>query len=195
MIMREEEWRSKKRGDRFPTGYDVLRFCCFSVTKSLLNFALVLWWAECFVFHFHFSKSNCKLALLFPLSAFSIRWVTGFSVLSLVLSVSLCLLLLLLLQHISSRRHKDRVAGKPSKPKYSPYNKQQRSSLTVSIPLLPSLTFTFKFTLLRCISMNSIALINECISTIDTWQYKSIMVNCNKSFHNELLCVAELLNF
>ncbi|XP_038153399.1 zinc finger protein 385B isoform X3 [Cyprinodon tularosa] len=33
-------------------------------------------------------------------------------------------------QHISSRRHKDRVAGKPSKPKYSPYNKQQRSSLT-----------------------------------------------------------------
>ncbi|KAF6733749.1 Zinc finger protein 385B [Oryzias melastigma] len=28
-------------------------------------------------------------------------------------------------QHISSRRHKDRVAGKPSKPKYSPYNKQQ----------------------------------------------------------------------
>ncbi|TMS06535.1 Zinc finger protein 385B [Larimichthys crocea] len=33
-------------------------------------------------------------------------------------------------QHISSRRHKDRVAGKPSKPKYSPYNKQQRSTLT-----------------------------------------------------------------
>uniref|UniRef100_A0A8C4S4X9 Zinc finger protein 385B n=2 Tax=Erpetoichthys calabaricus TaxID=27687 RepID=A0A8C4S4X9_ERPCA len=30
-------------------------------------------------------------------------------------------------QHISSRRHKDRVAGKPMKPKYSPYNKQQRS--------------------------------------------------------------------
>ncbi|XP_071370496.1 zinc finger protein 385B isoform X2 [Centroberyx affinis] len=38
-------------------------------------------------------------------------------------------------QHISSRRHKDRVAGKPSKPKYSPYNKQQRSSLTVSTKL------------------------------------------------------------
>uniref|UniRef100_A0A096MA07 Zinc finger protein 385B n=1 Tax=Poecilia formosa TaxID=48698 RepID=A0A096MA07_POEFO len=36
-------------------------------------------------------------------------------------------------QHISSRRHKDRVAGKPSKPKYSPYNKQQRDSLTVSV--------------------------------------------------------------
>uniref|UniRef100_A0A674NBS6 C2H2-type domain-containing protein n=1 Tax=Takifugu rubripes TaxID=31033 RepID=A0A674NBS6_TAKRU len=35
-------------------------------------------------------------------------------------------------QHISSRRHKDRVAGKPSKPKYSPYNKQQRSSVTVN---------------------------------------------------------------
>ncbi|XP_011487584.1 zinc finger protein 385B [Oryzias latipes] len=32
-------------------------------------------------------------------------------------------------QHISSRRHKDRVAGKPSKPKYSPYNKQQRTSI------------------------------------------------------------------
>ncbi|XP_078260148.1 zinc finger protein 385B isoform X3 [Rhinoraja longicauda] len=31
-------------------------------------------------------------------------------------------------QHISSRRHKDRVAGKPLKPKYSPYSKLQRSS-------------------------------------------------------------------
>uniref|UniRef100_A0A3Q0SLY4 Zinc finger protein 385B n=1 Tax=Amphilophus citrinellus TaxID=61819 RepID=A0A3Q0SLY4_AMPCI len=59
-------------------------------------------------------------------------------------------------QHISSRRHKDRVAGKPSKPKYSPYSKQQRtkpslspsflstpfappsSSLTPSISLPPS---------------------------------------------------------
>ncbi|XP_059962792.1 zinc finger protein 385B [Mesoplodon densirostris] len=30
-------------------------------------------------------------------------------------------------QHISSRRHKDRVAGKPLKPKYCPYNKLQRS--------------------------------------------------------------------
>ncbi|KAG9328890.1 hypothetical protein JZ751_006332 [Albula glossodonta] len=30
-------------------------------------------------------------------------------------------------QHISSRRHKDRVAGKPMKPKYSPYNKHQRN--------------------------------------------------------------------
>ncbi|XP_043931204.1 zinc finger protein 385B isoform X2 [Protopterus annectens] len=30
-------------------------------------------------------------------------------------------------QHISSRRHKDRVAGKPMKPKYSPYNKHHRS--------------------------------------------------------------------
>lgn len=26
-------------------------------------------------------------------------------------------------QHISSRRHKDRAAGKPAKPKYSPYTK------------------------------------------------------------------------
>lgn len=42
--------------------------------------------------------------------------------------------LVLSLQHISSRRHKDRVAGKPSKPKYSPYNKQQRSSVTVNKP-------------------------------------------------------------
>ncbi|XP_070587957.1 zinc finger protein 385B isoform X1 [Erythrolamprus reginae] len=30
-------------------------------------------------------------------------------------------------QHISSRRHKDKVAGKPTKPKYSPYNKLQRN--------------------------------------------------------------------
>ncbi|XP_054471612.1 zinc finger protein 385B [Anoplopoma fimbria] len=40
-------------------------------------------------------------------------------------------------QHISSRRHKDRVAGKPSKPKYSPYNKQQRSPSLVSSLCLP----------------------------------------------------------
>nr|XP_046260738.1 zinc finger protein 385B isoform X2 [Scatophagus argus] len=44
-------------------------------------------------------------------------------------------------QHISSRRHKDRVAGKPSKPKYSPYNKQQRNSLTELVK--PSLSSSF----------------------------------------------------
>ncbi|XP_062390160.1 zinc finger protein 385B isoform X2 [Sardina pilchardus] len=38
-------------------------------------------------------------------------------------------------QHISSRRHKDRVAGKPLKPKYSPYNKQQRSSTVLAAKL------------------------------------------------------------
>ncbi|XP_076858441.1 LOW QUALITY PROTEIN: zinc finger protein 385B [Brachyhypopomus gauderio] len=38
-------------------------------------------------------------------------------------------------QHISSRRHKDRVAGKPLKPKYSPYNKQQRSTGTLAAKL------------------------------------------------------------
>ncbi|XP_045153394.1 zinc finger protein 385D isoform X2 [Echinops telfairi] len=31
-------------------------------------------------------------------------------------------------QHISSRRHKDRAAGKPPKPKYSPYNKLQKGA-------------------------------------------------------------------
>nr|XP_020464974.1 zinc finger protein 385B [Monopterus albus] len=45
-------------------------------------------------------------------------------------------------QHISSRRHKDRMAGKPSKPKYSPYNKQQRSSLTKEL-VKPSLSTPF----------------------------------------------------
>ncbi|KAG7466830.1 hypothetical protein MATL_G00146470 [Megalops atlanticus] len=38
-------------------------------------------------------------------------------------------------QHISSRRHKDRVAGKPLKPKYSPYSKQQRSSSALAAKL------------------------------------------------------------
>uniref|UniRef100_W5MHB9 Zinc finger protein 385B n=1 Tax=Lepisosteus oculatus TaxID=7918 RepID=W5MHB9_LEPOC len=38
-------------------------------------------------------------------------------------------------QHISSRRHKDRVAGKPMKPKYSPYNKQQRNSTALAAKL------------------------------------------------------------
>ncbi|KAG9345192.1 hypothetical protein JZ751_009735 [Albula glossodonta] len=40
-------------------------------------------------------------------------------------------------QHISSRRHKDRAAGKPPKPKYSPYNKPQRgpNGQTVKVEL------------------------------------------------------------
>lgn len=39
-------------------------------------------------------------------------------------------------QHISSRRHKDRVAGKPLKPKYSPYNKLQRSPSILAVSSL-----------------------------------------------------------
>uniref|UniRef100_A0A4W3J046 Zinc finger protein 385B n=1 Tax=Callorhinchus milii TaxID=7868 RepID=A0A4W3J046_CALMI len=38
-------------------------------------------------------------------------------------------------QHISSRRHKDRVAGKPLKPKYSPYNKLQRNPTILAAKL------------------------------------------------------------
>uniref|UniRef100_A0A8C2UW48 C2H2-type domain-containing protein n=1 Tax=Chinchilla lanigera TaxID=34839 RepID=A0A8C2UW48_CHILA len=38
-------------------------------------------------------------------------------------------------QHISSRRHKDRVAGKPLRPKYSPYNKLQRSPSVLTAKL------------------------------------------------------------
>ncbi|XP_060945108.1 zinc finger protein 385B [Limanda limanda] len=45
-------------------------------------------------------------------------------------------------QHISSRRHKDRVAGKPSKPKYSPYTKQERNTLTNEL-VKPSLSPSF----------------------------------------------------
>ncbi|NXB22432.1 Z385C protein, partial [Rhagologus leucostigma] len=35
-------------------------------------------------------------------------------------------------QHMSSRRHKDRLAGKPPKPKYSPYNKLQKNAALAS---------------------------------------------------------------
>ncbi|KAI9999839.1 hypothetical protein NQD34_011682 [Periophthalmus magnuspinnatus] len=40
-------------------------------------------------------------------------------------------------QHISSRRHKDRAAGKPAKPKYSPYSKPTKgqSKPPVKLPL------------------------------------------------------------
>lgn len=39
---------------------------------------------------------------------------------------------------MSSRRHKDRLAGKPPKPKYSPYNKlQKNAALAVSILKVP----------------------------------------------------------
>ncbi|XP_077169870.1 zinc finger protein 385C isoform X2 [Paroedura picta] len=35
-------------------------------------------------------------------------------------------------QHMSSRRHKDRLAGKPPKPKYSPYSKLQKNAALAS---------------------------------------------------------------
>uniref|UniRef100_A0A3Q4A9B3 C2H2-type domain-containing protein n=1 Tax=Mola mola TaxID=94237 RepID=A0A3Q4A9B3_MOLML len=38
-------------------------------------------------------------------------------------------------QHISSRRHKDRSAGKPAKPKYSPYSKPQKGQTKQPIKL------------------------------------------------------------
>ncbi|XP_056142266.1 zinc finger protein 385D [Lampris incognitus] len=49
-------------------------------------------------------------------------------------------------QHISSRRHKDRAAGKPAKPKYSPYSKPQKgqtkqpAKMTISKELCQPLT-------------------------------------------------------
>ncbi|MEQ2236200.1 hypothetical protein ILYODFUR_010108 [Ilyodon furcidens] len=39
-------------------------------------------------------------------------------------------------QHISSRRHKDRAAGKPAKPKYSPYTKPMKGQTKQPIKLL-----------------------------------------------------------
>ncbi|KAG7216482.1 hypothetical protein INR49_001968 [Caranx melampygus] len=53
--------------------------------------------------------------------------------------------------HISSRRHKDRAAGKPAKPKYSPYSKPQKGqtkqpfSMTTAAP--PLLAVQIKLTL------------------------------------------------
>uniref|UniRef100_A0A3P9N2D1 Zinc finger protein 385D n=1 Tax=Poecilia reticulata TaxID=8081 RepID=A0A3P9N2D1_POERE len=43
-------------------------------------------------------------------------------------------------QHISSRRHKDRAAGKPAKPKYSPYSKPQKGQTKQSEPQCRPLT-------------------------------------------------------
>ncbi|KAG2460561.1 Z385C protein, partial [Polypterus senegalus] len=46
-------------------------------------------------------------------------------------------------QHMNSRRHKDRLAGKPPKPKYSPYNKSQQSTvLATKLALQKQLTKT-----------------------------------------------------
>lgn len=49
------------------------------------------------------------------------------------------------LQHISSRRHKDRAAGKPAKPKFSPYNPSQRHQGLHSVSTPP------RFTVLDCL--------------------------------------------
>ncbi|XP_029794632.1 zinc finger protein 385D [Suricata suricatta] len=40
------------------------------------------------------------------------------------------------IHHISSRRHKDRAAGKPPKPKYSPYNKLQKAAHPLGVKLV-----------------------------------------------------------
>ncbi|KAI7808335.1 putative zinc finger protein 385B [Triplophysa rosa] len=61
-------------------------------------------------------------------------------------------------QHISSRRHKDRVAGKPTKPKYSPYNKQQRSTNTLANDLVKPLTQAFLSTPFSATTVPSISL-------------------------------------
>uniref|UniRef100_A0A8C6XPH6 Zinc finger protein 385C n=1 Tax=Naja naja TaxID=35670 RepID=A0A8C6XPH6_NAJNA len=46
-------------------------------------------------------------------------------------------------QHMSSRRHKDRLAGKPPKPKYSPYSKlQKNTALASKVALQKHLTKT-----------------------------------------------------
>lgn len=44
------------------------------------------------------------------------------------------------LQHISSRRHKDRAAGKPAKQKYSPYTKTQKGPTKQPVSLQPCVT-------------------------------------------------------
>lgn len=49
-------------------------------------------------------------------------------------SVSVCVYLLL--QHISSRRHKDRAAGKPAKPKFSPYTPIERHQSLQAVSIL-----------------------------------------------------------
>ncbi|ELW62094.1 Zinc finger protein 385D [Tupaia chinensis] len=47
-------------------------------------------------------------------------------------------------QHISSRRHKDRAAGKPPKPKYSPYNKLQKAAHPLGVSKISIFERTFQ---------------------------------------------------
>ncbi|PKU34906.1 hypothetical protein llap_14792 [Limosa lapponica baueri] len=56
-------------------------------------------------------------------------------------------------QHMNSRRHKDRLAGKPPKPKYSPYNKLQKNAALApaeeQAPTGPPPAIALLFTVLR----------------------------------------------
>ena len=54
-------------------------------------------------------------------------------------SLSLSLSLFITFQHISSRRHKDRAAGKPAKPKFSPYPPTPREHGLQAVSTPPSL--------------------------------------------------------
>lgn len=46
-------------------------------------------------------------------------------------------------QHISSRRHKDRAAGKPAKPKYSPYSKPLKGQTKQPVSHCTALSATY----------------------------------------------------
>uniref|UniRef100_UPI0035900B05 zinc finger protein 385D-like isoform X2 n=1 Tax=Myxine glutinosa TaxID=7769 RepID=UPI0035900B05 len=48
-------------------------------------------------------------------------------------------------QHITSRRHKDRVAGKPAKPKFCPYNKLLRNPTQLTVKESQKSTFSSPF--------------------------------------------------
>lgn len=74
-------------------------------------------------------------------------------------------------QHISSRRHKDRAAGKPAKQKYSPYSKTQKGQSKQPVSVQPAGgSHLITQVLLSPVSALSLSWVLLSLSETDTWR-------------------------
>lgn len=76
------------------------------------------------------------------------------------------------LQHISSRRHKDRAAGKPAKPKFSPYTLSQRHHSFQSVSTwLSRVSY-------RCVCLRELSPKWKLVSSSSSWGGRNLCLRC-----------------
>ncbi|XP_023382657.1 zinc finger protein 385D-like [Pteropus vampyrus] len=72
-------------------------------------------------------------------------------------------------QHISSRRHKDRAAGKPPKPKYSPYNKLQKAAHPLGVSIIFACQKIVAFNLPQSAELWFVWVVSLLLNEINEW--------------------------